>query len=77
MTEVYVERLAAARERLAADRCAIAAELAKPYDRGKTEEWRKSFVEIQTTIDAIDRAVSDERHIAEKGKPVSFGPTGR
>jgi hypothetical protein len=77
MTEVYIERLAAARERLAADRRAIAAELAKPYDLGKTEEWRKSFVEIQTTIDAIDRAVSDERYIAEKGKPASFSPTGR
>ena len=35
MAEQYVEQLAAARERVVADRRELAEELAKPYERGR------------------------------------------
>jgi hypothetical protein len=71
MAEQYVEQLAAARERVVADRRGLAAEVAGPYERGRHEQWRR-MIEIQDTIDAIDRAITDERNIKEKGKPVSL-----
>jgi hypothetical protein len=71
MAEQYVEQLAAARERVVADRREQADELAKPYERGRYEQWSR-IIEVQATIDAIDRAIKDERCIAEKGKPLSF-----
>ena len=71
MAEQYVEQLAAARERIVADRRELADELAKPYERGRYEQWRR-IVEVQATIDAIDRAITDERSIKDKGKPVSL-----
>ena len=37
MAEQYVEQLAAARERIVADRRELADELAKPYERGRYE----------------------------------------
>jgi len=71
MAEQYVEQLAAARERIVADRRELADELAKPYERGRYEQWRR-IIEVQATIDAIDRAITDERSIKDKGKPVSL-----
>ena len=78
MAEQYVEQLAAARERIVADRRELADELAKPYERGRYEQWRR-IIEVQATIDAIDRAITDERSIKDKGKPVSLakGVRGR
>jgi hypothetical protein len=71
MAELYVERLAAARERMLQDRRHLAAELAKPYEGGKTEEFELAdrFRAIQATVEAIDRAIEDERFIAARGKP--------
>jgi hypothetical protein len=66
MAEQYVEQLAAARERIVADRRELADELAKPYERGRYEQWRR-IIEVQATIDAIDRAITDERSIKDKG----------
>jgi hypothetical protein len=54
MAEQYVEQLAAARERIVADRRELADELAKPYERGRYEQWRR-IIEVRATIDAIDR----------------------
>jgi hypothetical protein len=71
----YVEQLAAARERIVADRRELADELAKPYARGRYEQWRR-IIEVQATIDAIDRAITDERSIKDKGKPVSLVDLG-
>jgi hypothetical protein len=64
MAEVYAEPLSAARERLLEERRGLAGELAKPYERGKTEQLRERFIAVQATIDAIDRAIADERYIA-------------
>ena len=66
MAEQYIEQLAAARERMVADRRELADELAKPYERGRYEQWRR-IIEVQATIDAIDRAITDERSIKDKG----------
>ena len=32
-----------------------------PYERGETEQARQRIVELQTVIDAIDRALDDEQ----------------
>ena len=69
MTKTHVDQLLEARERAVADRRALAAEIAKPYERGR-EQLHQRFVELQAAIDAIDRAITDERFIAEKGKPM-------
>ena len=53
----------------------LAIELAKPYERGRYEQWRR-IIEVQATIDAIDRAITDERSIKDKGKPVSLMDLG-
>jgi hypothetical protein len=66
-------QLATARERIVVDRRELADELAKPYERGRYEQWRR-IIEVQATIDAIDRAITDERSIKDKGKPVSLVP---
>ncbi len=34
--------------------------LAGPYERGKTERARERFLEMQTAIEAINRAIEDE-----------------
>jgi hypothetical protein len=71
MAETHVNQLLEARERAVADRRTLAVEIAKPYERGR-EQLHQRFVELQTAIDAIDRAIADERCIAERGKPMSL-----
>jgi hypothetical protein len=41
--------------------------LAAPFDRDKAERARNKFIEIQTLIDALDRAIGGERAIALQG----------
>lgn len=60
MPDPNVDRLSAARERLVSDRRSLADELAKGYMQEKSEELMKHFNIIQDTIEAIDRAISDE-----------------
>jgi hypothetical protein len=55
-----LETLRKARERMIEDRDAHAKVLAAPFDRDKAERARNKFMEIQTLIDAIDRAISGE-----------------
>ena len=56
----HMANLRKARERLVEDRRQIAADLAKPFKRGD-EQKRELFTGIQSTIDAIDQAIDDER----------------
>lgn len=49
-----------ARARMVEDRDAFAKVLAAPYDRDKAERARVKFIEIQTLIDAIDRAIAGD-----------------
>jgi hypothetical protein len=46
-----------ARERMIEDRDTHAKVLAAPFDRDKAERARAKFIEIQTLIDALDRAI--------------------
>jgi hypothetical protein len=46
-------------DRLVEDRRGLTEALAKPYDRGNTENWRVHLVEVQQTIAAIDEAIKE------------------
>jgi hypothetical protein len=46
--------------RLIEQRRAFVKVLAGPYERGKTEQARERFLEMQTAIEAMDRAIEDE-----------------
>jgi hypothetical protein len=41
--------------------------LAAPFDRDKAERARNKFIEIQTLIDALDRAIAGEGIASAKG----------
>jgi hypothetical protein len=65
------ERLAtltAARERMIEDRDAFAKVLAGPPDRDRSERARAKFIELQTLIEAIERAIDAERRGARNGQ---------
>ncbi len=71
----HVKRLIAARDREVAHRRDIAERLAEKHDRGDTENMREAFIKVQDAIEAIERAVWHERHIAgQKSEP--FSPFG-
>ena len=53
-----LETLKKARERMIEERDAHAKVLAAPFDRDKAERARNKFIEIQTLVDAIDRAIA-------------------
>jgi hypothetical protein len=41
--------------------------LAGPYERGKTEQAREKFLEMQTAIEAMNRAIEDEERSQAPG----------
>jgi hypothetical protein len=57
------KNLATARESAVTQRRQLAVALGEPYKRGHTENMRDAFVAVQALIEAIDRAITDERHI--------------
>jgi hypothetical protein len=61
-----LETLKQARQRMIEDRDAHAKVLAAPFDRDKAERARSKFIEIQTLIDALDRAITGEDPISPK-----------
>jgi hypothetical protein len=75
MAEEHVKQLNAARERLVADRRNLAVALAEPYKKGHSENMRDAFIAVQATIEAIDRALVDERPGFKPAK--SAGPSQR
>jgi len=42
----------------------IADALAQAYERGETERMREAFINIQKTIEAIERAIQHEKMLA-------------
>ena len=60
MSDEHIDSLRQARALLIEQRRAFVRVLAGPYDRGKTEQAREGFLEIQAAIEAMDRAVEDE-----------------
>ncbi|SDR93769.1 hypothetical protein [Bradyrhizobium canariense] len=63
-----LETLKKARERMVEDRDAHAKVLAAPFDRDKAERARTKFTEIQTLIDALDRAISGEESVSKRAE---------
>jgi hypothetical protein len=57
------ETLEKARERMIEERDSHAKVLAAPFDRDKAERARNKFIELQTLIDALDRAIVGEKAI--------------
>lgn len=55
-----LDTLKKARERMIEDRDAFAKTLAAPFDRDRAERARLKFIESQTLIEAIDRAIKAE-----------------
>ena len=60
----HLAKLVAARSRMITERRDVARALTEKYKRGQTNEMRELLVQIQTTIDAIDRAIADEKNMA-------------
>ena len=55
-----LETLKKARERMVEERDAHVKVLAAPFDRDKAERARNKFLETQTVIDALERAMNTE-----------------
>jgi len=60
-----LETLKKARDRMLDDRDAHANVLAAPFDRDTAERARLKFIEIQTLIDALDRAIRNHEHATD------------
>ena len=60
----HLKKLTDARDRVVAERSQISDALAQEYKHGHSVEMRERFISIQSTIEAIDRAIADERRIA-------------
>ena len=56
MSEEHTDNLKKARAKLIEQRRAFVKVLAGPYERGKTEQAREKFLEMQTVIEAMNRA---------------------
>jgi hypothetical protein len=57
-----LDTLIKAREKMVEDRDAYAKVLAAPFERDKAERSRIRFVETQTLIDALERAILSEKN---------------
>jgi hypothetical protein len=62
----HVEILQQAREQMVKARRKIAEELSKPYSSNTTPGSRSAFIDIQNTIEQIDKAIADERKNAPR-----------
>jgi hypothetical protein len=60
MSEQPAALLKKARERLVEDRRNFAKIIAAPFERERTNDARMRFIEMQTAIEAVDRAIEDE-----------------
>jgi hypothetical protein len=59
----HIEKLFAARLMMVKARREVADALATSFKRGHTESMRTQFIELQSTIEAIDRAIGDENYM--------------
>ena len=62
MSEQHAALLKKARERLVEDRRGFAKIIAAPFERERTNDARARFIEMQVAIEAIDRAIEDEKN---------------
>ena len=70
MSEEHTDNLKKARAKLIEQRRAFVKVLAGPYERGKTEQAREKFLEMQTAIEAMNRAIEDEER--SQGSAMGF-----
>jgi hypothetical protein len=61
MATEHVRRLEELRELMVQQRRQLATDLATPQERGGAQDLREMFLKVQMTIEAIDRALSDEQ----------------
>jgi hypothetical protein len=61
MSEEHTDNLKKARARLIEQRRAFVKVLAGPYERGKTEQARQRFLDMQTAIEAMNRPSKTKR----------------
>jgi hypothetical protein len=61
---VFIKKLIEARAHEVEQRRYVAAELAEGYKRDHTEKMREALISIQKTIEAIDRAIQDEKGLS-------------
>jgi len=66
----HIEKLIAAREVVVTQRRSAAVALSEPYERGHAQDMKQAFMAAQATIEAIDRALADERQIASRSELV-------
>lgn len=57
---VRLETLRKARERMVQERDVFAKVLSEPFDQVKAERARARFLEFQTLVESIDRAIASE-----------------
>jgi hypothetical protein len=62
MSEQHAALLKTARERLVEDRRGFAKIIAAPFERERTNDARERFIEMQMAIEAVDRAIEDEKN---------------
>ena len=74
----HVNALVAARIKAVSERRRVTETLTADHRRGQTEETLETFVKLQDTIEAIDRAIADEKRMAnpDAGHTPGFGFTG-
>ena len=65
----HLAMLVAARSRMVTERREVASALTEKYKRAHTDDMRELLVQIQATIDAIDRAIADEKNMASAHAP--------
>jgi hypothetical protein len=65
----HLAKLVAARSRMVIERREVASALTEKYKRSHTDNMRELLVQIQSTIEAIDRAIADEKNMASAHAP--------
>jgi hypothetical protein len=66
MTTEHIEALEELRRLTVEQRRQVVRDLAAPRERGGAQDLREMLIRLQTTLDAIDRALEDERALAER-----------
>lgn len=64
MDNAHLEMLAKTMDKLVDDRRKFAIKLAGPGEPEERERWRPMFIQIQHTIEAVKRAMADERRLS-------------
>ena len=59
----HIRKLIEARDRQVEQRRNLADALGQPYERGETEGLRQAFIIVQSTIEAIERAIEHEEQM--------------